>query len=106
MESFFGVEEDEAEAELEDAASMTAFIRANKEEWAKDAKSKSLAVSKEVVESEEVDVEEDEIEETDSVVFTSSQPTKSQSHPKKTLAKKYPTKCLEQSSTFLPHLCW
>ena len=45
MESFFGVEEDEGEAELKDAASMAAFVRANIEERAKDAKSKSLAVS-------------------------------------------------------------
>ena len=94
MESFFGVEEDEAEAELEDAASMAAFVRANKEERAKDAKSKSLAVSKEVVESEEVDVEGDELEETDSVVSTSSQPTKTKTRPKGFQSKKYPPKCL------------
>ena len=103
MESFFGVEEDEAEAELEDAASMTAFVRANKEERARDAKSKSLAVSKEVVESEEVDIEEDEMEETDSVVSTSSQPTKPQSHPKRAQSKKYPTKCLlSEAQLFYP----
>ena len=100
MESFFGVEEDEAEAELEDAASLAAFIRANKEERAKDAKSQGLAISKDVVESEEVDVEGDDVEEADSVVSSSSQPTKSQTCPK---SKKYPTKCLiSEAQLFYP----
>ena len=103
MESFFGVEEDEAEAELEDAASMTAFVRANREERAKDAKSKSLAISKEVVESEEVDVEEDEMEETESVVSTSSQPSKTKTRSKSVQSKKYPTKCrLSEAQLFYP----
>ena len=102
MESFFGVEEDEAEAELKDAASMAAFVRANKEERARDAKSKGLAVIKEVVESEEVDVEGDEMEETDSVVSTSSQPTKTRSR-KGVQSKKYPTKCLlSEAQLFYP----
>ena len=103
MESFFGVEEDEDEAKLEDAASMAAFVRANKEERARDAKSKDLSISKEVVESEEVDAEEDEMEETESVVSTSSQPSKSQSRSKKAQSKKYPTKCtLGQAQLFYP----
>ena len=32
MENFYGVDEEEGEAELQDAASMAAFIKANKEE--------------------------------------------------------------------------
>ena len=103
MESFFGVEEDEDEAKLDDAASMAAFVRANKEERARDAKSKDFAISKEVIESEEVDVEEDEMEETESVVSTSSQPSRSQSRPKKAQSKKYPTKCrLSEAQLFYP----
>ena len=103
MESFFGVEEDEDEAKLEDAASMAAFVRANKEERAKDAKSRDLAISKEIIESEEVDVEEDEMEETESVVSSSSQPSKSQSRSKKAQSKKYPTKCsLSEARLFYP----
>ena len=103
MESFFGVEEDEDEAKLEDAASMAAFVRANKEERAKDAKSKDLAISKEMIESEEVDVEEDEMEETESLVSSSSQPSKSQSRSKKAQSKKYPTKCsLSEAQLFYP----
>ena len=103
MESFFGVEEDEDEAKLKDAASMAAFVRANKEERARDAKSKDLAISKEVIESEEVDVEEDEMEETESMVSTSSQPSKSQSRSKKAQSKKYPTKCsLGEAQLFYP----
>ena len=81
---------------------MAAFVKANKEERARDAKSKSLAVSKEVVESEEVDVEGDELEETDSVVSTSSQPTKTKTR-KGFQSKKYLTKCLlSQAQLFYP----
>ena len=57
MESFFGIKEDEAEANLKDAASMAAFIKANKEERVKDAKSKDLSVTKGTVESEGVGIE-------------------------------------------------
>ena len=93
MESFFGVEEDEAEANLEDAASMAAFIKANKEERAKDAKSKDLSVTKGTVESEEVGIEGEGAEETDSIISSGSQPSKAQTRPKGTQAKKYPTIC-------------
>ena len=93
MESFFGVEEDEAEANLEDAASMAAFIKANKEERAKDAKSKDLSVTKGAVESEEVGIEGEGAEETDSIISSGSQPSKAQTCPKGTQAKKYPTIC-------------
>ena len=93
MESFFGVEEDEAEANLEDAASMAAFLKANKEERVKDAKSKDLSVTKGAVKSEEVGIEGEGAEETDSVISSGSQPSKAQTHPKGTQAKKYPTIC-------------
>ena len=93
MESFFGVEEDEAEANLEDAASMAAFIKANKEERVKDAKSKDLSVTKGTVKSEEVGIEGEGAEETDSIISSGSQPSKAQTHPKGTQAKKYPTIC-------------
>ena len=93
MESFFGVEEDEAEANLEDAASMAAFIKANKEERAKDAKSKDLSVTKGTVESEEVGIEGEGAEETDSIISSGSQPSKAQTRPKGTQAKKYLTIC-------------
>ena len=96
MESFFGVEEDAAEAELDDAASLAAFVRANKEERARDAKSQGLAISKEAVESEEVDFEGDE--DHDSVVSSSSQPTKARSK-----SKKYPNKCnISAAQLFYP----
>ena len=92
MESFFGVEEDEAEANLEDAASMAAFIKANKEERAKDIRSKDLSVTKGAVELEEVGIEGEGAEETDSII-SGSQPSKAQTCPKRTQAKKYPTIC-------------
>ena len=82
MESFFGVEEDEAEANLKDAASMAAVIKANKEERAKDAKSKDLSVTKGAVKLEEVGIEG--AEETDSVISSGSQPSKAQTHQKGT----------------------
>ena len=93
MESFFGIVEDEAEANLEDAASMAAFIKANKEERAKDAKSKDLSVTKGAVKSEEVGIEGEGAEETDSIISSGSQPSKVQTRPKGTQAKKYLTIC-------------
>ena len=54
MENFYGVDEEEGEAELQDAASMAAFIKANKEERTRDAQSSDVAVAKGSVEAEEV----------------------------------------------------
>ena len=75
MENFYGVDETEEEARIEDAASFAAFIKQNKEERAKELQSKNLSVTKGSVEHEEVGEERD-VEETESVAFTSSQPSK------------------------------
>ena len=54
MENFYGVDEEEGEAELQDAASMAAFIKANKEERTRNAQSSDMAVAKGSIEAEEV----------------------------------------------------
>ena len=100
MENFFGVEEDEEEAKMEDAASFAAFIKQNKEECAKELQSKALSVTKGSVEHEEIGDEE----ESESIASTSSQaskpPTLSQMSKHK---EKYPTKCkLSEAQLFYP----
>ena len=102
MENFYGVDETEEEARIEDAASFAAFIKQNKEERAKELQSKNLSVTKRSVEHEEVGEERD-VEETESVASTSSQPSK----PRTLLQIKHkennPTKCkLSEVQLFYP----
>ena len=46
MENFFGVEEDEEEAKMEDATSFAAFVKQNKEEFARGLQSKASLLLK------------------------------------------------------------
>ena len=100
MENFFGVEEDEEEAKMEDAASFATFVKQNKEEFAKELQSKALSITKGTVEHKEIGDEE----ESESVASTSSQASKpctlSQMSKQK---EKYPTKCkLSEAQLFYP----
>ena len=100
MENFFGVEEDEEEAKMEDAASFAAFIKQNKEERAKELQSKALSVTKGSIEHEEIGNEE----ESESVTSTSSQASKPHTLSQMSKHKeKYPTKCkLSEVQLFYP----
>ena len=90
MENFFGVEEDEEEAKMEDAASFAAFVKQNKEEFAKELQSKALSITKGTVEHKEIGDEE----ESKSVASTSSQASKPCTLSQMSKHKeKYPTKC-------------
>ena len=65
LESFFGVDEESEEEELQDAASLTAAVRARQAKQEQEVTAKSLAITKSSVQAEEgVDEEEEEIEDT------------------------------------------
>ena len=100
MENFFGVEEDEQEAKMEDAASFTAFIKQNKEEQAKELQSKAFSVTKGSVEHEEIGDEE----ESKSITSTSSQASKPHTLTQMSKHKeKYLMKCkLSEAQLFYP----
>ena len=100
MENFFGVEEDEEEAKMEDAASFATFIKQNKEEHAKELQSKALSITKGSVEHKEIGDEE----ESESVASTSSQASKPHTLSQMSKHKeKYPTKCkLSEAQLFYP----
>ena len=100
MENFFGVEEDEEEAKMEDAASFATFIKQNKEERAKELQSKALSVTKGSIEHEEIGDEE----ESESVTSTSSQASKPRTLSQMSKHKeKYPMKCkLSEAQLFYP----
>ena len=102
MENFYGVDENEEEAKMEDAASFAAFIKQNKEECAKELQSKDLSITKGSVEQEEVGEERD-VEETESIASTSSQPSKPRTLSQIKHKEKYPTKCkLSEAQLFYP----
>ena len=102
MENFYGVDETEEEARIEDVASFAAFIKQNKEERARELQSKNLSVTKGSVEHEEVGEERD-VEETESVTSTSSQPSKPRTLSQIKHKEKYPTKCkLSKAQLFYP----
>ena len=102
MENFYGVDETEEEARIEDVASFAAFIKQNKEEHARELQSKNLSVTKGSVEHEEVGEERD-VEETESVTSTSSQPSKPRTLSQINHKEKYPTKCkLSKAQLFYP----
>ena len=102
MENFYGVDETEEEARIEDVASFAAFIKQNKKEHAKELQSKNLSVTKGSVEHEEVGEERD-VEETESVASTSSQPSKLRTLSQIKHKEKYPTKCkLSEAQLFYP----
>ena len=100
MENFFGVEEDEEETKMEDAASFATFIKQNKEEYTKELQSKALSVTKGSVEHEEIGDEE----ESESVASTSSQASKPHTLSQMSKHKeKYAMKCkLSEAQLFYP----
>ena len=100
MENFFGVEEDEEEAKMEDATSFAAFIKQNKEEHVKEMQSKALSATKGSIEHEEIGDEE----ESESITSTSSQASKPRTLTQMSKHKeKYPTKCkLSEAQLFYP----
>ena len=106
MENFYGVEEEEEEGTLEDAASFAAFVEQHCEEREKEKATQKLSVSKASVEKDELGEEEEEEDIEDSVSTTSS------SMKRKTLKQlkvsvadqeKYPSKCnLKEAVLFFP----
>ena len=108
LESFFEVDEEPEEEELQDAASLTAAVHARKVEQEQEVAAKSLAITKSSVQAEEgVEEEEEEIEDTAST--TSSQfttppvRTLSQIKESKKAMDKYPSKCeLREAQLFFP----
>ena len=108
LESFFGVDEEPEEEELQDAASLTAAVHACKAKQEQEVTAKSLAITKSSVQAEEgVEEEEEEIE--DMASTTSSQftappvHTLSQIKESKKAMDKYPSKCeLCEAQLFFP----
>ena len=106
LESFFGVDEEPQEEELQDAASLTAAVHACKAKQEQEVAAKSLTITKSSVQAEE-GVEEEVIEDTAST--TSSQftappvRTLSQIKESKKAMDKYPSKCeLCEAQLFFP----
>ena len=107
MENFYGIDEEEEEGALEDAASFTAFVKQHREEWEKEKASAKLSVSKGSVEKEELgDEEEDEEDIEDSASTTSSvskRKTLKQLKVSTADQEKYPSKCnLKEAELFFP----
>ena len=108
LKSFFGVDEEPEEEDLQDATFLTAAIRARKLEQERDVTAKSLVVTKSnVVVEEGIEEEEEKIEDTAST--TSSQfttpatRTLSQIKESKKAMDKYPSKCgLCEAQHFFP----
>ena len=71
MENFYGVDEEEEEGALENAASFAAFVKQHREEKEKDKASAKLNVSKSLVVREGLGEEEEEEDIEDSASTTS-----------------------------------
>ena len=107
MENFYGVDEEEEEGALEDAASFAAFVKQHREEREKEKASAKLSVSKGSVEKEELGDEGEEEEDIEDSASTTSSVSK-----RKTLKQlkvstadqeKYPSKCnLKEAELFFP----
>ena len=76
MENFYGVDEEEEEGALEDAASFAAFVKQHREEREKEKASAKLSVSKGSVEREELGDEEEEEEDIEDSASTTSSVSK------------------------------
>ena len=115
MENFYGVDEEEEEGALEDAASFATFVKQHREEQEKEKVSMKLSVSKASVERDELGDEEEEEDIEDSASTTSS------TTKRKTLKQlkiptmdqeKYPSQCnikrLSYSSLplLVPYTTW
>ena len=106
MENFYGVEEEEEEGALEDAASFAAFVKQHREEREKEKVSMKLSVSKVSVEKDELGDDEEEEDIKDSASTTSSiikRKTLKQLKIPITDQEKYPSKCsLKKAELFFP----
>ena len=106
MENFYGVDEEEEEGALEDAASFTTFVKQHREEREKEKVSMKLSVSKASVERDELSEEEEEEDIEDSASTTSSTTKhKTLKQLKVPVAdqEKYPSKCkLKEAKLFFP----
>ena len=106
MENFYGVDKEEEEGALEDAASFAAFVKQHREEREKEKVSMKLSVSKASVERDELGEEEEEEDIEDSASTTSStMKHKTLKQLKIPVAdqEKYPSKCnLKEAELFFP----
>ena len=106
MENFYGVDEEEEEGALEDAASFVAFVKQHREEKEKEKTSMKLSVSKESVEKDELGDDEEEEDIEDSASTTSSvvkRKTLKQLKIPSADQEKYPSKCnLKEAELFFP----
>ena len=106
MENFYGVDEEEEEGALEDAASFTAFVKQHSEEREKEKAILKLSVSKASVKRDELgEVEEEEDIEDSASTTTSTAKCNSLKQLKVSVAdqEKYPSKCsLKEAELFFP----
>ena len=106
MENFYGVDEEEEEGALEDAASFATFVKQHREEREKEKVSMKLSVSKASAEGDELGEEEEEEDIEDSASTNSSTMkcrTLKQLKVPVTDQEKYPSKCnLKEAKLFFP----
>ena len=106
MENFYGVEEEEEEGTLEDAASFAAFVKQHCEEREKEKATQKLSVTKALVEKDKLGKEEEEEDIEDSASTTSStmkRKTLKQLKVSVTDQEKYPSRCnLKKAVLFFP----
>ena len=106
IENFYGVEEEEEEGTLEDAASFAAFVKQHRKEREKEKATLKLSVTKASVEKYELDKEEEEEDIEDSMSTTSSstkRKTLKQLKVSVTDQERYPSKCnLKEAVLFFP----
>ena len=96
MENFYGVDEEEEEGALKDAASFTAFAKQHCEEREKEKATLKLSVSKALVERDKLGKDEEEEDIEDSASITSSTTKRKTLKQLKVLVtdqEKYPSKC-------------
>ena len=107
MENFYGVDEEEEEGALEDAASFATFVKQHREEREKEKASVKLSISKGSVEKDELGDEEEEEEDIEDLASTTSSVTKCKTLKQLKIPsvdqEKYPSKCsLKQAELFFP----
>ena len=106
MENFYGVDEEEEEGTLEDAASFAAFVKQHHKEREKEKATMKLSVRKASVGRDELSKEEEEEDIEDSASTTSSttkRKTLKQLEVSVTDQEKYPSKCnLKEAELFFP----
>ena len=107
MENFYGVDEEEEEGALEDAASFAAFVKQHGEEREKEKASAKLSISKGSVEKDELGDDEEEEEDIEDLASTTSSIAKCKTLKQLKIPsvdqEKYPSKCsLREAKLFFP----